>query len=149
MNPLAWIKIRRFNNCMNVSTYDVDITKSLCVNVFPTTGHLERLSGVAYHVPMGGMLPAPSSNKPSFLIWATRDPNSGWLQRAQIIKGWVENGEAKESVFDVACGDGLTPDPNSELKLDGAITEPVGGEHQMVDARFRRTLPARCLLLLS
>jgi hypothetical protein len=64
-------------------------------------------------VPMGGMLSAPSSKKPGFLVWASRDPNSGWLQRAQIIKGWVENGEAKETVFDVACADGLTPDPKT------------------------------------
>jgi hypothetical protein len=62
-------------------------------------------------VPMGGMLDAPSKQAPRFLVWAARDPNSGWLQRAQIIKGWVEDGEAKEAVFDVACSGGLTPDP--------------------------------------
>ena len=64
-------------------------------------------------VPMGAdLLPAPGKT-PRFLVWAVRDPNSGWLQRAQIVKGWVENGEAKEEVFDVACSDGLTPDPRT------------------------------------
>ncbi|XOV86892.1 MAG: DUF3604 domain-containing protein [Pseudomonadota bacterium] len=62
-------------------------------------------------VPMGGMLAAPSKKAPSFLVWAARDPRSGWLQRVQVIKGWVEDGQAQEAVFDVACADGLTPDP--------------------------------------
>lgn len=61
-------------------------------------------------VPMGGMLDAPSKQAPRFLVWAARDPHGGWLQRAQIVKGWVEDGEAKEAVYDVACSDGLSPD---------------------------------------
>ena len=44
-------------------------------------------------VPMGGMLEAPSQNPPTFFLWAARDPNSAWLQRAQIIKGRL-GGEA-------------------------------------------------------
>jgi hypothetical protein len=64
-------------------------------------------------VPMGGMLNAPMEKAPRFLVWAARDPNAGWLDRAQIIKGWVEGGEAKEAVFDVACSDGLSPDPGT------------------------------------
>ncbi|MCZ6890553.1 MAG: DUF3604 domain-containing protein [Gammaproteobacteria bacterium] len=61
-------------------------------------------------VPMGGVLKRRSGAAPSFLVWATRDPNSGWLQRAQVIKGWVDNGRAQERVFDVACADGGEPD---------------------------------------
>ncbi len=64
-------------------------------------------------VPMGGMLNAPLEKAPRFLVWAARDPNEGWLQRAQIIKGWVEDGEAQETVYDVACSDGLSPDPTT------------------------------------
>ena len=42
-----------------------------------------------------------------------RDKNAAPLQRVQIIKGWVENttGRPFEEVIDVACSDGLTPDP--------------------------------------
>ena len=65
-------------------------------------------------VPMGGMLNAPLEKAPSFLVWAARDPNEGWLQRAQIIKGWVEDGEAQEAVYDVACSNGLSPDPTTQ-----------------------------------
>jgi len=58
-------------------------------------------------VPMGGDLKPSAGRAPSFLVWGVRDPNSGYLQRAQIVKGWVENGVAKERVFDVACSDKL------------------------------------------
>lgn len=59
-------------------------------------------------VPMGGdLLRSKSGKAPSFLVWAIRDPSSGYLQRAQIVKGWIENGVAKERVFDVACSDKL------------------------------------------
>jgi hypothetical protein len=58
-------------------------------------------------VPMGGDLKPSAGKAPKFLIWGLRDPNSGYLQRAQIVKGWVENGQAKEQVFDVACSDKL------------------------------------------
>ena len=72
-------------------------------------------------VPMGGEL-SSLDESPLFFIWALRDPQEGWLQRAQIIKGWVEKGEAKEAVFDVACSDGLEPDPISHrCPANGAL----------------------------
>jgi hypothetical protein len=35
------------------------------------------------------------------------------LQRVQMIKAWTENGVSKEQVFDIACSDGLVPDPKT------------------------------------
>ena len=64
-------------------------------------------------VPMGGDLEGGNSGAPSFLVWALRDPENAWLQRAQVIKGWLEDGEAKERVYDVVCSDGLEPDPET------------------------------------
>ena len=64
-------------------------------------------------VPMGGDLEGGNSGAPSFLVWALRDPENAWLQRAQVIKGWLEDGEAKEQVYDVVCSDGLEPDPET------------------------------------
>jgi hypothetical protein len=64
-------------------------------------------------VPMGGDLLAARGKTPKFLVWAVRDPRAGYLQRAQVVKGWIENGEAKEKVFDVACSDGLKVDPKT------------------------------------
>ena len=66
-----------------------------------------------YGVPMGSDLPhrRSGSGNPRFAVWALKDPASAWLQRIQIIKGWIEeDGEAREAVYDVVCSDGLTPD---------------------------------------
>ena len=76
---------------------------------------LETADGVsrayAAGVTMGGDLVAESGQAPSFIVWAARDANSAPLQRLQVIKGWLDGGEAHERVFDVACSDGLAVDP--------------------------------------
>jgi len=58
-------------------------------------------------VPMGGDLPhKPSTVKaPTFVVWAMKDPESGNLDRVQIIKGWYENGYPQEQVYDVVWSD--------------------------------------------
>jgi hypothetical protein len=81
-------------------------------------------------VPMGGDLLPATVRAPQFLIWAVRDPRSGYLQRAQVVKGWIENGVAKEKVFDVACADGLKLDtaswrcPTNGATVDLATCQP-------------------------
>jgi hypothetical protein len=67
---------------------------------------------------MGSVLPHSGSKNndrgvPEFIVWAMKDGNAGNLQRVQMIKGWIENGESKEQVFDIACSDDLTPDPTT------------------------------------
>ena len=62
---------------------------------------------------MGGTLLADGERQPTFLTWAMADPSTAQLQRVQIIKGWLENGEHQEQVYDVACSDGLTVDPDA------------------------------------
>jgi uncharacterized protein DUF3604 len=59
-------------------------------------------------VPMGGDLPAkPASAKaPTFAVWALKDPDSGNLDRVQIVKGWYKNGYPWEKIYDVAWSDG-------------------------------------------
>ncbi len=78
---------------------------------------LETADGIsrayAGGVSMGGDLMAKPGDAPSFIVWAARDAQSAPLQRAQIIKGWLEDGEAHEQVFDVACSDGLAVDPTT------------------------------------
>lgn len=64
-------------------------------------------------VTMGGTLPSSGSRAPSFLVWAAADPNTARLQRVQVIKGWLEDGEHREQVYDVACSDGLSVDPET------------------------------------
>ena len=70
--------------------------------------------GYAKGVPMGGDLPLQDNEAaPGFILWAMKDPQGVNLQRMQIIKGWLEQGESREQVYDVACSDGLTPDPET------------------------------------
>jgi hypothetical protein len=53
------------------------------------------------NVPMGGEL-AALSQPPRFLVHAMKDPDSAHLDRVQVIKGWIEDGESFERVYDVA-----------------------------------------------
>ena len=62
---------------------------------------------------MGSTLQADGNHQPTFLTWAVADPNTAQLQRIQIIKGWLKNGQHQEQVYDVACSDGLTVDPQT------------------------------------
>ena len=75
----------------------------------------ESLVSEAYSkgVTMGADLLNNDDQIPEFIVWALRDKNSAPLQRIQIIKGWIDvnSGRPKEKVFDVACSDGLEPDP--------------------------------------
>ena len=57
------------------------------------------------------------------------------LQRIQIIKGWLENGEHREKVYDVACSDGLVvnsstfrcPDNGAKVDIENcSISESLG-----------------------
>ena len=62
---------------------------------------------------MGGTLNISANKNPTFIVWAIADPVGAPLQRTQIIKGWLEDGEHKEKVFDIACSDGLSVDPET------------------------------------
>ena len=46
---------------------------------------------------------------PRFWVWASQDPNGPPLDRIQIVKGWVENGEQRQRVWDVVCSNGRLP----------------------------------------
>ena len=75
----------------------------------------ESLVSEAYEkgVSMGSDLLQDENKIPEFIVWAQKDKNGAPLQRVQIIKGWIDvnSGRPKEKVFDVACSDGMQPDP--------------------------------------
>jgi len=68
-------------------------------------------------VPMGGDLqPMPVEGKgtaPTFILWAVKDPTSANLDRIQVIKGWTQNGQSFEKVFDVVWSGDRKPDKSS------------------------------------
>jgi hypothetical protein len=70
-------------------------------------------------VPMGQDLPAHPAKDlakaPTFAVWALKDPESGNLDRIQIIKGWTnpKTGYPEEKIYDVAWSDNRKLDPKT------------------------------------
>ncbi len=90
----------------------------------------------AQGVPMGSDLPAPKAAAPSFIVWAAKDPDSGNLDRIQIIKGWTKNGQTFEKIYDVAW--------SGKRKIDPAtgILPPVGNTVNISHATYQNTIGA-------
>ena len=83
-------------------------------------------------VPMGGDLPPKpaQATAPSVMVWAMKDPESGNLDRVQIIKGWYRGGYPYEKVYDVAWSDQREPDP------DTGKLPPVGNTVDVPNATY-------------
>jgi len=68
-------------------------------------------------VPMGQDLPKMPANAkgPTFAVWALKDPESGNLDRIQIIKGWIDpvNGYPREKIHNLAWSDNRRVDPET------------------------------------
>ena len=87
--------------------------------------------GYAMGVPMGGDLPPrPAEAKgPSFVVSALRDggtleQSGGLLQRAQIVKGWIDaEDKFHQLVYDVAGG-------ANDADVDPATCRPRGDGHE-------------------
>jgi hypothetical protein len=84
-------------------------------------------TGYAKGVPMGSDLAAPQAKAPKFIVWATKDPTSGNLDRIQIVKGWTKNGQIFEKIYDVVWAGNRKIDPETgklePLKNTVNITE--------------------------
>ena len=84
-------------------------------------------------VPMGSDLPAmPKHTKaPTFAVWAVKDPESGNLDRIQIIKTFVNKwGLSGEKIYDAAISDGRKAD-----KKTGKVP-PVGNTVDIKKATY-------------
>jgi len=87
---------------------------------------------------MGGELVA-GDTPPLFIGWATADSYSAPLQRLQVIKGWLEEGEHREQVYDIACSDGLAvdtethrcPDNGARVDLSDCSTSANTGSAEL------------------
>ena len=71
-------------------------------------------------VPMGGSLEGKEGAL-SFFVWTLKDPDNAPLAKVQIIKGWIENNERQEVVYDIACG-GTELDPATGKCTDNSAT---------------------------
>jgi hypothetical protein len=83
-------------------------------------------------VPMGSDLPKKPDNAkaPCFAVWVLKDPESGNLDRVQIIKGWYKGGYGWEKIYDVALSDHRKPDPKT-----GKVP-PVGNTVNVEEATY-------------
>ena len=105
-------------------------------NIDPQLSAHENQLELAYAqgVPMGGDI-ARGEGRPKFFLWAMQDPDSAPLQRLQIIKGSLRDGNLVETVFDAACAQGMEidkttnrcPKVNAEVNLgDCSFDDSVG-----------------------
>jgi hypothetical protein len=97
--------------------------------------------GYAQGVPMGGELKsAPEGKSPVFWIAANKDPQGANLDRAQIVKGWIDaDGAAHEKVFDVLWSGDRAPGADGELP-------PVGDTVDRETAEYTNTIGASKLV---
>ena len=106
-------------------------------------------------VAMGSDLPdVPNAKVPSFAIQAVKDADSGNLDRIQVIKVWLENGQQRERVFDVAwsgkrridAATGKLPAVGNGVDLStGTYANDIGAAELSTvwsDPAFRRDQPA-------
>jgi hypothetical protein len=90
--------------------------------------------GYAKGVPMGGDLPAPASKAPTFIVWAQSDHTGPNLDRIQIIKGWAENGQSFEKIYDVAWAGNRRPNP-----VTGQVG-PIGNTVDISKGTYKNTI---------
>ncbi|HTW35726.1 MAG TPA: DUF3604 domain-containing protein [Rhizomicrobium sp.] len=92
-------------------------------------------------VAMGGDLPEPpqGASAPRFILQAVKDPDGANLDRIQIIKLWLDGGDYKEKLFDVA----LSGNRKDNLKTGRA--PGVGNTVDLKTGGYRNTIGASVL----
>lgn len=111
----------------------------------PADAKTRELGALGYQkgVPMGGDLKAaPAGKAPSFLVAASKDPESGNLDRIQVVKGWVDKaGKTHEKIYDVAWSDPA----KRKLGPNGKLP-PVGNTVDVKNATWRNSIGATELI---
>jgi hypothetical protein len=87
-------------------------------------------------VPMGQDLPSKTAKAPTFAVWALKDPDSGNLDRVQIVKGWSnpKSGWPEEKVYNVVWSD------NRKLNAKSGKLPPVGNTVDVKTATYKNTI---------
>jgi hypothetical protein len=104
-----------------------------------TLGHRDWVKqAYAKGVPMGSDLPARpvDAARPSFIVQALKAPDSGNLDRIQVVKVWLEGTGYKEKIFNVALSGGRQPN-----RRTGAVP-PVGNTVDLTRATYTNTIGA-------
>jgi Protein of unknown function (DUF3604) len=94
-------------------------------------------AGYSRGVPMGADLKPGTAKAPSFIVSALKDPMGGNLDRAQIVKGWVDGaGKLHERIFDVVWSE-----PERRKMTAGKLT-PVGDTVNLARATYTNNIGA-------
>ncbi|MEK6638008.1 MAG: DUF3604 domain-containing protein [Pseudomonadota bacterium] len=94
-------------------------------------------SGYTRGVPMGADLKPGACKAPSFIVSALKDPMGGNLDRAQIVKGWVDGaGKLHEKIFDVVWSE------PARRKLTAGKLTPVGDTVDLANATYTNGIGA-------
>lgn len=101
--------------------------------------HRIATTGYSRGVPMGGTLhlhKGSDETAPKFLLAALKDPESGNLDRIQIVKGWLDSdGVTHEKIYNVAWGD----THRRKIEADGNLTT-VGNTVNIADASWTNSI---------
>lgn len=91
--------------------------------------------GYAGGVPMGGSLSGPAEGQsPAFMVQAAKDPDSGNLDRVQIVKGWLDaSGKQHEQIYNVAWSGERKLEKNGKLP-------PVGNTVDVKQATYSNSI---------
>jgi hypothetical protein len=95
-------------------------------------------------VPMGQDLPKKASKAPTFAVWAMKDPESGNLDRVQIVKGWTNpsSGWPEEKVYDVVWSD------NRKIDKKSGKLPPVGNTVDVKTATYKNSIGGNMLSIV-
>ena len=94
-------------------------------------------AGYTRGVPMGADLKPGTGKVPRFIVSALKDPMGGNLDRAQMIKGWVDtDGKLHEKIYDV-----IWSEP-ARRKLTGGRLTPVGDTVNLANATYTNSIGA-------
>jgi len=91
--------------------------------------------GYRQGVPMGSDLPPVKKSvsrkqAPTFLIHAARDPDAAFLDRVQVVKGWIdESGNTHEKIYNVALA-------NANARFRSGKVLPVADTVEVETARY-------------
>ena len=90
-------------------------------------------------VPMGGDLEMQEGKVPYLLLMANKDPMGANLDRIQVVKGWVQDGERMERVYDAiyekdreAVSYGRIKALSSTVDLDTATYRNTVGSAELI-----------------
>ena len=80
-----------------------------------------------------------TSPSPVFLVAALMDPDGANLDRIQLVKGWVEDGNAVEKIYDISLSDNRKIDASGKVQPVGNTVNPktAGYSNSIGDAQLQ------------